>query len=206
MAWWAPDEVPAALLGPLDRAAGRLVERIRPPWSKEVANRLSWIGDGYAIVPPALAVGMLLGWRRRTPRPLLVIAAASATAILMSETTKALTGLTRPRNWEAAVGYRGEEPLHRRLFAWTLGSFPSGHVVMTTAVWRITARMVRRHLGRGRTAAAMDAMALSAVTAVATSRLALGVHWLSDVLGGVLIGESAVHTVLGIERLISRRR
>ncbi|TMC11767.1 MAG: phosphatase PAP2 family protein [Chloroflexi bacterium] len=126
--------------------------------------------------------------------------------IVFSETTKAVTGLSRPRNWEAAVNYTGTEPLHRRIFAWTVGSFPSGHTVMATAVFGVTARMVRRHLGPGPATTAAEAAAAAAIATCAASRLALGVHWLSDIVGGVVVGEAAVRAVLAVERRLPRGR
>jgi len=199
-------EEPAGLLGPVDRAAGRLLARAQSPGVRRAANRLGFLGDGYVTLPPALVIGFLAGRRRRTLRPVVTIAAATAAAIVLSETTKAVTGLTRPRNWEAAVDYTGTEPLHRRIFAWTVGSFPSGHTVMATAVFGVTARMVRRHLGPGPATTAAEAAAAAAIATCAASRLALGVHWLSDIVGGVVVGEAAVRAVLAVERRLPRGR
>ena len=191
----AAAEDPAGLLGPVDRAAGRLLARVQSPGVRRAANRLGFLGDGYVTLPPALVIGFLAGRRQRTLRP-----------IVFSETTKAVTGLSRPRNWEAAVNYTGTEPLHRRIFAWTVGSFPSGHTVMATAVFGVTARMVRRHLGPGPATTAAEAAAAAAIATCAASRLALGVHWLSDIVGGVVVGEAAVRAVLAVERRLPRGR
>ncbi len=65
-------------------------------------------------------------------------------------------------------------------------SFPSGH---TTAVWIFALLLVpvlRRTLPRSACRYAIAASGLAIAGLVSASRLALGVHWTSDVVGGIL--------------------
>jgi membrane-associated phospholipid phosphatase len=66
-------------------------------------------------------------------------------------------------------------------------SFPSGHSAAAAAAWFALALVVSRSWPRrGRAAAA--AVAAIVTVAVATSRALLGVHWLTDVVAGVMVG------------------
>ena len=72
--------------------------------------------------------------------------------------------------------------------AHTLGpSFPSGHTTGAAACFAAFALI----LGRGRSRNIQAALAGAAVfiaCAVAASRVLLGVHWLTDVIGGLALG------------------
>jgi undecaprenyl-diphosphatase len=66
-------------------------------------------------------------------------------------------------------------------------SFPSGHSAAAAACWAAIALVLTRHSTRQRRAVAAGLAALVAA-GVATSRVLLGVHWLTDVIAGVVVG------------------
>ena len=66
-------------------------------------------------------------------------------------------------------------------------SFPSGHSATAAALWAAVALVIarrRRHLAR----ALVIGVAVGLAVAVATSRVMLGVHWLSDAVAGLAFG------------------
>jgi undecaprenyl-diphosphatase len=66
-------------------------------------------------------------------------------------------------------------------------SFPSGHSAAAAAAWFALALVVSRTWSRrGRAVAA--AVAAIVTVAVAASRALLGVHWLTDVVAGMMVG------------------
>jgi undecaprenyl-diphosphatase len=67
-------------------------------------------------------------------------------------------------------------------------SYPSGHMVRALVVYGLSAFVVYRLAESERRGALAVFGAVLLVLAVAFDRLFLGVHWLSDVLGAVLLG------------------
>jgi membrane-associated phospholipid phosphatase len=79
-------------------------------------------------------------------------------------------------------------------------SFPSGHALGSTVVAGALAYLAMRLIHAWRLKAAVIAFAVTFVVAVATSRVYLGVHWLSDITAGVSGGVLwLVTTTLGYE-------
>lgn len=75
-------------------------------------------------------------------------------------------------------------------------SFPSGHATTSMALWGILAYFGYRHLYRKRLRNAVVAGTGALILLIGFSRIYLGVHFLSDVLAGFLLG--AMWVLLGI--------
>jgi membrane-associated phospholipid phosphatase len=150
-------------------------------WGNEHATALStrlitWVTDlGDWPVVPLLAVPILLyEWRRRPNLHLvLFVAVVYAGDKLITNAIKDLVDRARPTL----------NPI-----AQTLGpSFPSGHASTAAAFYAALALV----LSRGRSArerALLTGAAGALAIAVASSRVLLDVHWLSDVVAGLMLG------------------
>ncbi|HEU5266014.1 MAG TPA: phosphatase PAP2 family protein [Jatrophihabitans sp.] len=124
----------------------------------------------------ALVVVVLLLWRGRRDTAL-VLAIVVVLAALAEVGLKAAVDRARPSPYPGAPHAVGP-------------SFPSGHA-MTAAAVAVALLAVAREAGlleRGWSRWLAWAAGVGVVAAVAFSRLALGVHYLSDVVGGLLLG------------------
>jgi len=67
-------------------------------------------------------------------------------------------------------------------------SFPSGHAMGSTVIFGALAYLASRSLPRWRWKSAAFALAFVLILAVASSRIYLGVHWISDIAAGIAAG------------------
>lgn len=150
----------------------------RHGWLTTAAITITNAGSPVAMTLLALLATVLLWWRQSSVSSGFVVIATLATASGMSTLTKAVVGAHRP-------------PPSVQLVVEVSPSFPSGHVTGTMALAGMLAIVVGRNRG---TATRVFLVCVVAVVTVliALTRLYLGVHWLSDVLGGALLGSVAV--------------
>ena len=81
------------------------------------------------------------------------------------------------------------------------GSYPSGH---TTAVFALATVLLFVFIPKIKNRVARvlcAALAIGAATLVAYSRLALGVHWPTDIVGGIFLGTGAALVAIGLYKL-----
>jgi len=67
-------------------------------------------------------------------------------------------------------------------------SFPSGHAMESTVLFMALSYLAIRSFPRWRWKSAAIALGTTLIVAVAISRVYLGVHWISDVAAGIVIG------------------
>ncbi|MXG29894.1 phosphatase PAP2 family protein [Streptomyces sp. YIM 132580] len=151
-----------------------------------------WFWDPWTMRALVAAAVIALWWHGARLLALWV-AAASLLGSLLQQGLKAAVNRERPR-WP--------DPVDTAHFA----AFPSGHV-MTAAVSCGLLLWLLRLYGAGPALwAGAVAVAVVSVIGVAVTRVYLGVHWLTDVVGGVLLGVAVVaFTVAGYARSAARR-
>ncbi|MCW2650169.1 MAG: rane-associated phospholipid phosphatase [Mycobacterium sp.] len=151
----------------------------RGAWLTPVA--VAVMGTGSPVAVTAAVIAAVLWLRSRSPRQAIALAATLALAATASTVTKRSVDAQRPPLADRAV----------QLVHQSDASFPSGHVTATLALIGITAVILCR--GRGRAAQiAVAAAATVTGAAVGATPAYLGVHWLTDVAGAVLLAGSAV--------------
>jgi membrane-associated phospholipid phosphatase len=153
-----------------------------------LAHDLSWLGQGYVIAPLALVCCAVL-YRRGRRSSALAVAASVLGAFAISSFDKLL--IDRPR------------PPVPHLETVSSASFPSGHATEVSAFLLALLIAFLRTAPRRRWLLAASIATVTLITGVALSRVYLGVHYPSDVLGGALIGSS--WSVISARLLLARR-
>jgi undecaprenyl-diphosphatase len=127
-----------------------------------------------AMAAVGLLVVAVLAHQRRW-REARLVAAVTLGAGALVEVLKAVVDRPRP-------------PVSVQLAVETNASFPSGHTVLATAVLGVLAALLARRSGSPAVRAVLPSVAVAVAVLVGLSRLYLGVHWASDVLGAWLLG------------------
>jgi membrane-associated phospholipid phosphatase len=139
-------------------------------------DRVAWaitdLGSPGATAAAGILCGAVLSWQARSIIPATVVIGTVGLATVAETAMKAV--VARPLTPEEL---QMTSESH---------SFPSGHVTGTGALLGIIAVCVG--VGRSRTDRAwLTVCVLAGVAAVAVARLYLGVHWLTDVIGGAIL-------------------
>jgi membrane-associated phospholipid phosphatase len=157
----------------IDRSIAPWGEEHMTSFSRSMVNFVTKFGTTGVIVGFTLGVFVVEMIRRPSRWLPVFLITATVGQTLMSNLVKELVDRVRPT----------ANPI-----AHTLGpSFPSGHTTGAAACFAAFALV----LGRGRSRNVQSLLAGAAVfiaVAVAASRVLLGVHWLTDVIGGLALG------------------
>lgn len=190
----------AAVFGALALAAAVRNGQVLLTWDEPIqrgveSNRTSLLDDFFLTISrfgstiPVLALGGIataVTWRR-CPAVAFAVAAATISRPLVEYMMKASVDRSRPDL--------------NRLVAGNGPSFPSGHVMAAMALWGLLPAVVGLYTRRRVLWWASVALAGSLIVGIAASRVYLGVHWFSDVTGGLVFG---AFFLLGVETLFHR--
>jgi len=175
------------LIQPIDDAFLRWMASLRTGWLTLVARLFDLVGLTYVMVPIRIGIAAWLAIRRRWWHLVAFVSAIVVSEVAIG-TLKAL--YDRPR----AVG---------SLVETTSASFPSGHAV-AASVTAVAAVIALFPEGSRRYRWGAAAVGFSSLMGL--SRAYLGAHWLSDAVGGVVLGTSiALGTALVTHHLRERR-
>lgn len=159
----------------LDHPVARFVAAHRTVILTSVMKAISAVGSPLGMTVLAACAGLALTVTRRSWTPLAATMVTAAGVIGLAAAVKTVLGRPRP-------------PLSHAVVAADGFGFPSAHAAAAAAVcgtvaWLLTARM-RSYPGR----IAVWAAAATLAALVGVSRVYLGVHWTTDVLGGWAFG------------------
>nr|WP_119590929.1 phosphatase PAP2 family protein [Streptomyces scabiei] len=134
-----------------------------------------WVWDPVTMRLLALAAAVWLVWRHRDWWLAVWLGVTCAAGTAVQQGLKAAVGRERPA-WP--------DPVDSAHYA----AYPSGHAMTATVVLGLVVWLLHRYgAGRAVVRAAL-AVAVVSVLGVGLTRIWLGVHWASDVLGGWLLG------------------
>ena len=146
-----------------------------------------WVWDPLTMRLACAAAVVWLVWRHAAWWTALWLAATVTLGALLQQGLKAAVDRPRPV-WR--------DPVDSAHYA----SFPSGHAMTATIVCGLLLWLLHRY-GPGRALwRTATAVALVSVVGVGLTRVWLGVHWTSDVLGGWLLGAMVVALAVAAHR------
>lgn len=150
------------------------------PWIfDQVFLIVPWAGTNLTIMPLIVAFALWLVVRRRRYELAAHLVTVTLGSLVFNAVLKDVYDRARPDLWEK----RGQ-------FAWA--SYPSGHAIVTLSVIFTVAILLHREKGwRWPFVVAGTLLAISFY-----SRIYLGVHWPTDIIGGALVGATWLVTTL----------
>jgi membrane-associated phospholipid phosphatase len=161
---------------------------------RDVLSGVTHLGDAGLVIPLFLALAGYLSWFRRTAEPLVLALSGSGLLALSVGVGKALLGRQGP----------SREPA-----AFLSGAWPSGHTATATVVYLLLACLLTQQFPEHRAGYGRYAVPalLGLPGLVAAALVYCDYHWLSDVVGGLLLGVPvAIATQLLTRRLLRSRR
>ena len=164
----------------------------REAWLNITLTLVTHLGDPAPQTIWVIVVCAVCAWRSRSWLPVILGLVGGLSISVIVATAKTVVGRARPDFPFALVGSHGF-------------SFPSGHAAGAAAVgllcaWMLCRWVVHRWAGQ----VAVWALAITAIIMIGFSRLYLGVHFVTDVLAGWLLGTAWAATVILVTSWWSR--
>lgn len=175
--------------GPADSRVLALLYAGERPWLLAAARFVTGLGEPSIVIGIGLVASAWLLWRHQA-RYALAVVLVTLLGRGLTELVKYL--VDRPRPAEVV-----------RLVVTHSQSFPSGHAT-TSMIVCLTLALVLTPAGQWRRAAVVAALFLSFL--IGLSRVMLGAHWPSDVVGGWAFGAAWVILVLPLTTRLARLR
>ncbi|MFQ5784304.1 MAG: phosphatase PAP2 family protein [Alphaproteobacteria bacterium] len=163
--------VAAGPLAPVDAAVHHFLQGLRTSWSDRLFIAVTEHGDKSVITLLAVAVFLWLVLRRAWRA-----AAYWVGGLIFARAFVTLLKITLQVPRPAPI-YEG----------WGSFAFPSGHATMSAVLWGLFTVLVAREV-KPKWRPWIFGASLGIVLLIGFSRLYLGAHWLSDVVGGLAFG------------------
>lgn len=165
----------------VDAGAVEAIQSTLPAWTGYLFAAATLLGEAWIFVP-VLALAYWFGDAERVGPLFGLVFGGLALVVVL----KWAIAIPRPPA-DPPIAVEAAHESVRGAYAWAIEAdgygFPSGHAVGAVLAWGGLAGALRVWSRRRRVAVAATLVALAAI-----SRVALGVHYLTDVVGGIVVG------------------
>jgi undecaprenyl-diphosphatase len=175
------------------RAQGSPQHSLATAWANIAAGDFSAMGSVSVLAFIVVMVcGLFLCLRRHAEAALLLVASGGGLALT---------------NFLKDVFHQDRPPLSPEQLAGLNASFPSGHAMLSATVYLTLGALIAQFAGRRLIRLYILGVAILLTALIGLSRIYLGLHWTTDVLGGWCVGAAWAlgwrAAVLGWRRLRS---
>ncbi|MDV6377299.1 phosphatase PAP2 family protein [Sporosarcina sp. GW1-11] len=147
------------------------VQGTETPWLTTIMKAFTTIGSTTIVALLTVFTLAFLLWKKNRAQAILLVSVLAGTGIL---------------NQVLKFIFKRERPTFHRLIDIGGYSFPSGHTMMAFSLYTILAYIVWRNLRFTWSRVVVVVLAAVMIAMIALSRIYLGVHFPSDIVGGVL--------------------
>ena len=166
-------------------------EHRRPGWLDTAALAVTSLGGWIAAL--VMMAGLLIFLQARGRRVDAFIVLLSGVPLLAGLLLKELVGRARPDLWLTGPGPGGM-------------SFPSGHATFAMVFGGILIVLIGETVSSAPARRAIQLGLVLLILAIGASRVYLGVHWPSDVIGGYLFGGAALLGLIYLRNMMSAQK
>jgi undecaprenyl-diphosphatase len=189
---WVAYGVETGSLSGFDRFVIRLVQGTETEPLTKAMEAVSLIGSTKPVTAIALTIMAILFFALGHRKELILFVIALVGSTVLNSVLKNL--------------FERERPSLHRLVEVAGYSFPSGHSMAAISLYGATAYLLWRHIANRTGRALLIAAAAIVVAAIGFSRIYLGVHYPSDVLGAYLISGCWLAVSIGVFRRLAESR
>ncbi len=177
---------------PFDDAIIRAVQGRESSGLTGLAETLSWLGSTKSVIVLVLLLASILYVALKHRTELILFATAVGGAGLLNKLLK--------------TAFQRERPTIHPLIAETGYSFPSGHTMGAVALYGILAYLLWRHIASPTGRVMLVAVCALMYLGIVTSRIYLGVHYPSDIVGGTLASTAWLGLCIGVYERRTRKQ
>ncbi|ARF17337.1 phosphatase PAP2 family protein [Sporosarcina ureae] len=167
------------------------VQGAESPGVTSIMKLFTTIGSTTSVVLLALLILGVLVWKKHRAQAVLFAIALAGTGIL---------------NQVLKFVFKRERPDFHRLIDISGYSFPSGHTMMAFSFYTILAYIVWRNVVNSGSRVAIIFLATMMIIMIAVSRIYLGVHFPSDIVGGVLASSVWLFASIAFYQRLQRQK
>lgn len=163
---------------PFDLSFTRLIQQLDLDWFRSAMIFLSRVGEPEVFIPLVVALSVLMGIKSKKNGLFLLLSFGGA--VILTQVSKLLVHRIRP---DARL-------INQFLPELKADSFPSGHVMFYLSTLGFLIFLTSLYIKDKFWNRLVVLILVSGIILIGLSRVYLGEHWLSDVLGSYLLGSA----------------
>ena len=175
-----------------DTTVIHFVQGMEIPWLTTIMKLFTWIGSLYTVAPISVIAFLLLYFVVHKRQQAFLLVTVMAGTVLLNNLLK--------------IYFRRERPEIYRIINVNGFSFPSGHAMMALSLYVIIAFIAWHYVRTTSRRVLLLLFATFMIIAIGTSRIYLGVHYPSDVVGGIAASALWLTIVISVYSWHQNRR